>query len=131
MKRKLILMLLVASPLIGGCTQYKKLIGQDSSHDAPAAGPHLIAAVGLLPGSNVLTVTPSFTATDTLQTVRIRIAGVLTTISDTPSASEYYSFDGTTFTVYNYNAAANLGGFSDNFAIYFVSSFPAGYHSWQ
>lgn len=131
MNRKIMLMLLVASPLIGGCTQYKKLIGQDSSHDAPATGPQLIASVGLLPGSNVLTVTPSFDGTETIQSVRIRIAGVLTTITDTPAAGEYYTFDGTTFTVYNYDAAANLGGHSDNFAIYYVSPYAANFHVWQ
>ncbi len=129
MKRsKLFLMLLVVVPMVG-CTQYKKLTGQDTHTDSVETGPFLIAEVGMLPVSNTLTFSPAFDSSETLLTVKVRMSGVETEISSTVSGGTYYSFDGTTLTIYNYNAAANLGGNSDNFHLYYRSPYRAGYHS--
>lgn len=117
--------------LLAGCNSYKHFMGQDhegSGADNPGAV-HTNAASGLLPASNSLMFTPALDNTETLSTVKVRISGVLTDITSTPSGGTYYTFDGTTLTIINYDAAANIGGFSDNFAVYFLSSRPAGYHT--
>lgn len=131
MNRKLILMAIMAMPLIGGCTQFKKLTNTDAEEFKPDPGPYMIAEVGILPVSNVLTVTPPFDSSETLISVYIRVSGERTQIYDAAVAGPYYSFDGTTFTVYNYDGAANISGHPDNFTVYYRSPYPAGYHTMQ
>lgn len=128
MKSKIILAALVASSLMG-CTQWKKLTNAEGSGSGNA-GPQVVAASGFVPASNTLTFTPTLDASETIIGVRVRIAGVLTDLTDTPSASPYYTFDQPSgvFTFHN-TTADTSGNFADNFSIYYHSPHPAGYHT--
>lgn len=125
---KSILMVSVLAVSMIGCTQYKKLTGHED-REVSSTGPHLIAASGALPGSNTLTFSPAFDSSESMQAVRVRVSGVLVDVSDAVSGGVYYSFDGATLTIHNYVAAGNQGNNPDNFAVYYMSPYPAGFHS--
>lgn len=120
MKRYALLMLAISG--LVGCTQYKKLTGQEHEGSGADNGQHLIASVGTLPVSGTLTFAPVLDSSETLVSVKVRIAGVLTGIDTTPSAGPYYAFDKPSGVLSVYNYAGEI-------AVYYQSPYAAGTHS--